>query len=154
MRWAQSGGDPFSLTHFPHHALHTRSIPRGLRPGSTPDSHQTPGSLPGFGPPQSEQPPAQRATLTTNRRRRSNQWESVTPTQARLPPLARQIETRELEADQTISCGNGLSYRTCSFLKATVPAASVQPQGSANFPVANGILSQTRRDTSGLQEEF
>lgn len=97
MRWAQSGGDPFSLTHFPHHALHTRSIPWGLRPGSIPDYHQTPSSLPGFGPPHSEQPPAQRATLTPNRRRTSNQWESVTPTQACLPPLARQIETRELE---------------------------------------------------------
>lgn len=74
---------------------------------------------------------------------------------ASLPPtVSAANRNARARADQTTSCGNGLSDRKCSFLKAIVPAASIQPQGSANFLVANGILSQTRRDTSGLQEEF
>ena len=72
------------------------------------------------------------------------------------PPSRVNVANRNTRAgaNLTTNWGHSLASRKCSFLKATVPAATVQPQGSANFLVANELQSQTLRTRLNLERNF
>jgi hypothetical protein len=135
MLWAHTGDDPFSLTHFPYHALHTRSIPWGPRPAQTRDSHQNwDGGQPGAASvgtafnltcyPHSKRPPSQQPMGESD-------------PDASPPPTVR-VANRNMVFGSLFyhTWEDVLTGRKCSFHKAVLTTASVQPLGSANFPVA------------------